>query len=565
MIVLFSSSSELETTPINVAIHASQVFPVEAEFYQQRQSGGGGAPNPAEYRIQYSEDFGNIQGRNQEEQEELFVVDVEGIENTSGDDIEDYIESVYNDNYLERSSDSTNYNENYDDENQFGEEWDIMMEGYAGDVDTSQDYPDQYLAASTSHPVTLQMEERDDGRFGQEWDIMEEYVDEEVAPSHIQGLLDYNLAQTQPDLTGPRVSQFGQQWDLMEDYDHYPDPLYQPEVQEIELGAELQVADSFGQEMIEVEQEFPYREDVSSESERVSSEAGLVNQGDSNHQMEDYQYYDHNQHLAFSTGIQGDQQEENPYYNNSPVMVHEHLAEDYADYSDFIPNMSPEDETKKTGLFNEGNRNFNDDLSEESESLTELESNHISTDHQEEEEDQMSRNAKVTILSELAEDETTTTSQTELPSISTTLQPTLVSSSSPDTTVITVTTVTTDITTDTTEAQTVPIETTTEAMIVSEETTTIPDTTTLSSQTERDSSLPYNIEALNLVSMDRLNSEREDSMVTPLLPFPEPLSEERPTVEREELYSLPAGHGLRFRFKIDQLNQYIPSFGFATE
>merc|ERR1711953_881967 len=98
---------------------------------------------------------------------------------------------------------------------------------------------------------------------------------------------------------------------------------------------------------------------------------------------------------------------------------------------------------------------------------------------------------------------------------------------------ITVTTVTTDITTDTTEAQTVPIETTTEAMIVSEETTTIPDTTTLSSQTERDSSLPYNIEALNLVSMDRLNSEREDSMVTPLLPFPEPLSEERPAVERE--------------------------------
>merc|ERR1711994_190464 len=109
---------------------------------------------------------------------------------------------------------------------------------------------------------------------------------------------------------------------------------------------------------------------------------------------------------------------------------------------------------KKTGLFNEGNRNLNDDLSEESESLTELESNHISTDHQEEEEDQMSRNAKVTILRELAEEETTTTSQTELPAISTTLQPTLVSSSSPDTTI---TTVTTDITTYTTEAQTVPI------------------------------------------------------------------------------------------------------------
>ena len=102
----FCFSSELETTPINVAIHASRVFPEEAEFYQQRQSGS--PPVPAEYRIQYSEDFHNIQGRNQEEQEELFVVDVTGMENTSGDDIEDYIESVYNDNDLERSSDSSN-------------------------------------------------------------------------------------------------------------------------------------------------------------------------------------------------------------------------------------------------------------------------------------------------------------------------------------------------------------------------------------------------------------------------------------------------------------------------
>ena len=74
------------------------------------------------------------------------------------------------------------------------------------------------------------------------------------------------------------------------------------------------------------------------------------------------------------------------------------------------------------------------------------------------------------------------------------------------------------------------------------------------------------MEALNLVSMDRLHSERDDSLVTPLLPFPEPLAEQRqPVLEREELYSLPAGHGLRFRFKIDQLNQYIPNFGFTTE
>ena len=149
----------------------------------------------------------------------------------------------------------------------------------------------------------------------------------------------------------------------------------------------------------------------------------------------------------------------------------------------------------------------------------------------------------------------TTSSETEVPAITPTLQPVQVSSSSPEPT-------------DTTETETALTETTTPMIVTeTEETTTIPDTTTLSSQTERDISLPHNIEALNLVSMDRLNLERDDSMVTPLLPFPEPLSEERPTatVAREELYSLPAGHGLRFRFKIGQLNQYIPNFGFMTE
>ena len=572
---IFSSSSKLETTPINVAIHASQVFPEEADFYQQKQSGSQGGTNPAEYRIQYSQDFQNLQGRNQEEQEQLFVVDVDGLEATSGDDIEDYIESVYNENDLERSSVYNNYNENYDDENTFGGEWDIMMEDYESDVDTSQDFTDQYQAASTSHPVTLQVEERDDGGFGQEWDIMEEYVDEDLAPtpSHVQDLLDYNLAETQYDITDPRLSEFGQQWDL-ESYYPAPDPQFNPEVQVVEVGAGLQVAENFGQEMvernnlplIEVEQADPYRdyrEDISTEGDRVSSEPGLVNQGDFNQQMEDYPYYDNNQHLAFNTGIvPADQQEENPYYNASPVMVHEHLAL-AEDYSGFIPNMSTEDETKHhAGMLNEEDRNtldYNDHLSEESESLTEVESNHINISHQEEEEDQMSRNTNTDILSELEETESTTSSE----AITTTLQPVPVSSSSPEST-----DTTEADTTVMTETETVLTDTTTPMIATeTEETTTIPDTTTLPSQTERDISLPYNIEALNLVSMDRLNLERDDSMVTPLLPFPEPLAEKRPTarVAREELYSLPAGHGLRFRFKIDQLNQYIPNFGFMTE
>ena len=173
----------------------------------------------------------------------------------------------------------------------------------------------------------------------------------------------------------------------------------------------------------------------------------------------------------------------------------------------------------------------------------------------------MSRSTKVEILSELTEDESTTSS--ELPAIFTTLQPVPQFSSStpepPDTTEA-----------ETEETETVLSETTTPMIVTEREetttdtttftTTTTTTTTTLLSQTERDASLPYNIEALNLVSMDRLNSEREDSMITPLLPFPEPLSE-----KREELYTLPAGHGLRFRFKIDQLNQYIPNFGFTTE
>merc|ERR1719510_1401795 len=115
-------------------------------------------------------------------------------------------------------------------------------------------------------------------------------------------------------------------------------------------------------------------------------------------------------------------------------MVHEHLAL-AEDYSGFIPNMSAEVETKHPGLLKEENRNslnYKDDLSEESESLTEVESNHLNISHQEEEEDQMSRNTKADILSELEEEESTTSSQTELPVISTTLQPAQFSSSSPE-------------------------------------------------------------------------------------------------------------------------------------
>ena len=51
-------------------------------------------------------------------------------------------------------------------------------------------------------------------------------------------------------------------------------------------------------------------------------------------------------------------------------------------------------------------------------------------------------------------------------------------------------------------------------------------------------------------------------------PEPVPMPEPEPLVGKnkmEEIFVLPAGHGLRYKFKIEDLNYYNPEFGFMSE
>ena len=479
------------------------------------------------------------------------MVDVDDEETVIGEDLEDYIESIYNYDYSadERFS-SQSYSENFDtsdDGNHFGQEWDLMENDRIDqDVDTRQDYTVQSFDGSSRAPVALEILQSDGDHFGQEWDIMEEYIDEQISPSH------YNVAESEHHITSPSGN-FGQSWDLMPGYvpptqtsqfTHNP-----PEVQEVEVGVALKIGDFFGQErsedyevegshLVETEQRDQEEMNINQPSNEVNPSIG----GDLNQQMEEYQYYyDHNQDLAFNSEIVPDQ-EENPYYNSNPrVMVHEHLIDDY---SDSIPTINFEAKNDNGLLYEDNKSPYNDALTVE-DTLAEVESNHVNISHQSEDKDNISRNTKVDILSEME------TEVTEVPK--------------------TMTTATTQLTMEQTEATTLPPSETTE--LVTEPTTILPETieTTETTTTPEDlittvaeselspPGLPYNIDALSLVSMTSLSREQEDDLTTPLLPFPEPLS------AAEQTYSLPAGHGLRFKFRINELKQYIPNFGFRTD
>ena len=578
-------SSELDTTPINVAVHASRVFPDESEFYKQRRPKTDNKEAQT-YKIQYSADFNNVDGLIKD-QEEVLIVNVDSMENVNGENIEDYIESIYNyDDFgtgEERSS-SVTYNGNISkDVNHFGEEWNLM-ENDRIDLapDTWQDYTDQALSASTANH--LQMLQEDKEHFGQQWDVMEDYIDKQASPSYVKGVIeDYNDEQVSPNYVGDVMeeyidkqvstnyvevedtqsriippSNFGQEWNIMEDYVPVTASYdySSPEVQEVEVGAALHVSDKEyeeestnnlvqvqGWELVEEEQEEQKHQDDSKASVEVNS----IIEGQ---QMEEYQSHNHNPHLAFNSQIVTDQ--ENPYYNSDPtVMVHEHLADDY---STLIPNLSAEarNENIDIGLIDEVNEfhsiNNNDDLGMENDNLREVDTNHINISHQTEEQDNMSRNAKVDIVSE----RDTTPRLTDIPELVTE----------------TITTETTTLTRDQTEA---PLPTTESTDIVTHPTTVLAYTATDTVETtvgpteviptlqSEPNGLPHNIDALSLVSMSSLNTEKEDSLTTPLLPFPEPLTAE------QEVYSFPAGHGLRFKFRIEELNNYIPNFGFRTD
>ena len=573
-------SSELDTTPINVAVHASRVFPDESDFYQQRRPKTENK-EPQTYKIQYSADFNNVDSLSKD-QGEVLIVNVDSMENVNGENIEDYIESIYNyDDFGTGEERSSSVTYNSEDGNHFGEEWNLM-ENDRIDLapDTWQDYTDQSPSASTANH--LQMLQEDQEHFGQQWDVMEDYIDKQTSPSYVKDVIEDNIdKQVSPNYveevmeeymdkqispnyvevekTQSRImppSNFGQEWNIMEDYvpvtvsyNYSP-----PEVQEVEVGAALHVSNKEyevestnnlvqiqGWELVEEEQEEQKHQDDS----KASVEVNPIIEGQ---QMEEYQSHNHNPHLAFNSQIVTDQ--ENPYYNSDPmVIVHEHLADDY---STFIPNLSSEarNENIDIGLIDEVNEfhsDNNDDLGVEMDNLRNVDTNHINISHQAEEQDNMSRNAKVDIVSERE----TTPRVTDIPELVTE----------------TVTTETTTLT-DQTEA---PLPTADSTDIVTHPTTVIPYTATDTVETtvgpteviptlqSEPNGLPHNIDSLSLVSMSSLNTEKEDSLTTPLLPFPEPLTAE------QEVYSFPAGHGLRFKFRIEELNNYIPNFGFRTD
>ena len=571
-----------------MAVHASKVFPDESQFYNQRRPNNDNEQPPT-YNIQYSADFNNVDGSNKD-QEEVLIVNLDSMENVNGENIEDYIESIYNEDDwgAEQRSSFVTYNENFnisEDVNHFGQEWNLMENDRIDlAADTWQDYTDQSLGASNSHQVQM----FDGEHFGQQWDIMEDYIDKQVSPNYVADVIeDYIDKQVSPNYVNedyidhqvsPKYveveeshiispSNFGQEWDIMEDfvppmvsYDYTPH-----EVQEVELSAGLHVSSEDyevgsinnlvqGRNSVDEEQKVEKHQD---NTKAASVEVNPIIEGQ---QFEEYESHNnHNPELAFNSQIVT-VQEENPYYNSGPmVMVHEHITDDD---SSFIPNINSEakNENLYIGLLNEDNKfHPNDDLGVENDNLTEVDTNHINISHQAEEKDYMSRHAKVDIVSERE----TTARVTDIPE-------TVTETPTTETTTQTETPLPSTHTTATTTQTDAPLSTT---EIVSQPTTFLPytesDTETIQTTVAPTEvipalqsdplGLPYNIDALSLVSMSSLNTEREDSLTTPLLPFPEPLTAE------QEIYSFPAGHGLRFKFRIDQLNNYIPNFGFRTD
>ena len=73
-----------------------------------------------------------------------------------------------------------------------------------------------------------------------------------------------------------------------------------------------------------------------------------------------------------------------------------------------------------------------------------------------------------------------------------------------------------------------------------------------------DLTLPPGLEALNLVT-EKIDAPSEKALH---LPDAEPLVSKN--VE-DEFFVLPAGHGLRFKFKIRDLDYYNPVFGFQSK
>jgi len=343
-------------------------------------------------------------------------------------------------------------------------------------------------------------------QFGQEWDVMEEYIDLNVAPTSVH-VVDTNMMVTNDlpsedrgediiyddsGLVSTGQERFGQQWDVMEDY----------------VDAD------------------PMSEFDGEESYQVYSQ-------------DDYVPVDENQILSLDAEISS--QEENPYYNHQNPMVHEHLIQDY-DYSGYIPTINAE-------YVNYGN-NYEDNIGYEPSSLpiisNNLDLNHLDKDDTQHQ-DTQSRKQLSDILSEDIPGETSTrpsaseSKEKDIETVTNASVSTLEENEEAEETTTVLSSTTPDTTTATDEPSTHLPEIAPEGVLISEDLT-----------------LPPGLEALNLVT-EKIEAPSEKALH---LPDAEPLVSKN--VE-DEFFVLPAGHGLRFKFKIRDLDYYNPVFGFQSK
>ena len=367
---------------------------------------------------------------------------------------------------------------------------------------------DSYIDNVFEDRLDSSEERNDDEQYGQEWDIMEDYLDLNVAPTNLH-LVDADVLVSN-DVVDPYAedpaagreeedSRFGQQWEVMTEYVDSPAAGGR--------GVEPRLTASDGDENTNNYFDYMQRDGQS----RV----------------------DGNQHLAFNTEIVLSQ-EENPYYNQYNPMVHEHLSEDY---SGFIPPMNSEyaDYGLNTGYY---------ELEPSLPTIpTQVHTNHLDTDEAALGRDlELARNTGSDIESAAAEQSATTSE----PGDTGTGEEEAV-------TATTATTATQTADSETTEAVTETPTTTAEAET--------PDTTTAPSSHPDTSTAAGSEAALELTLPPALQAL---SLVKEQLPDPEPLQHREQPPGQEELFVLPAGHGLRFKFKIKDLNYYNPDFGFES-
>ena len=477
--------SELDTTPINVAVPASKIFSTAAQFETFRRAKS--APAPAA-QVPYTAAVAETSSAGQLPQ----LIRYREI-NTAPSHHEG--EARLNRDIAPAEVIVVNI----DQEESEGEVTMLQQVSFEDQQDL-----DSYIDNVFEDRLDSSEERNDDEQYGQEWDIMEDYLDLNVAPTNLH-LVDADVLVSN-DVVDPYAedpaagreeedSRFGQQWEVMTEYVDSPAAGGR--------GVEPRLTASDGDENTNNYFDYMQRDGQS----RV----------------------DGNQHLAFNTEIVLSQ-EENPYYNQYNPMVHEHLSEDY---SGFIPPMNSEyaDYGLNTGYY---------ELEPSLPTIpTQVHTNHLDTDGRALE---LARNTGSDIESAAAEQSATTSEPGDTGT-----------GEEEAATATTATTAAQTADSETTEAVTETPTTTAEAET--------PDTTTAPSSHPDTSTAAGSEAALELTLPPALQAL---SLVKEQLPDPEPLQHREQPPGQEELFVLPAGHGLRFKFKIKDLNYYNPDFGFES-